>query len=316
MPVTPDYERFHKHPFIQTIKDTQKWTISTKDKMPIDFYRLIYQGSIEGAVFRDSVSLTDLETLHRYIPNAANYAFFLDARLDNFVVLDIEPKCPAKIRKKLMNMNFLYAETSMSGKGVHLVFPLPQVIYNYPDAETKPAFKEQHGYYEILLSHFVTFTGNLLPDQPSDKESFEELFESMAKVQKPVIRSDINIDTLDMLPDYPQSEAILEKLLSYVPECPKTLEEFDYDNNRYEFSVVVWAYKMLNRILKMPSIQRAGELNLTDTEKAYFLYHAAKEIIPERAKHYEYRDGLPWLWYLTREVMAKTDLDGTKSKKE
>ena len=43
----------------------------------------------------------------------------------------------------------------------------------------------------------------------------------------------------------------------------------------------------------------------TDSEKAWLLYITAQEKIQHRDKHDESRNGLPWLLYLTQEIMAK-----------
>lgn len=312
MALIPKYDEFQNEPFIQTIKNNYKWTISDKDKRPIDFYKLIDEGLIVGAQKRDQSTLTTLETLHTYIPNAANYAYYLDAIVDNFVILDIESTCPQDLRDKFLKMNYLYAEPSMSGKGLHLVFKLPLSIYNYPGAIARPAIQEEHKYYEILINHFVTFTGNPLPLCQNPTENFDELFNQMAEPYKFIQeRHDVEIEQLDEKPDHPCIDIVLDKLFDLAKNYKKTKNNFKDDTgrndlNRYEFGTMVWIDGLMQTCLKRPSI--ACYRPFTEDEQAYIIVQVAKEIIPYREKHNTKRNGLPWLWYLAREVMAKSYL--------
>jgi len=158
-------EYFSAMPFIQSISDNARWTVSTKTKMPIDMNRLIRTGEIVGAKFDNgNEPLITLTQLISALPNAANAAYKLNQSVDEFVVLDIEPKCPADIRDKLLTLPYKYCELSMSGSGFHLVFDKPNTQYQ-DILYGKPAVKEKHGWYEILLNHYVTFRGKVC--QPS-----------------------------------------------------------------------------------------------------------------------------------------------------
>ena len=198
MAIIPEYELFIKNPFIASISYNEKWTISTNKKMPVDMFQLIYKNKISGAAFKDNTTLTTLHNIHSHIPNAANFAYYLDTRIDGFVILDIEPSCPEDIRNQLLTMDWIYGEKSMSGKGIHLVFPLPDSFYDYPDALKKTAFIHKDRIYEILLNHYVTFTAAPLPDElvtlRGTGQPFTEFFNSMASQQKETKKADLVIE--------------------------------------------------------------------------------------------------------------------------
>lgn len=312
MNVNPFYEKFSNHPFIQSIAQNEKWTISTKDKMPIDMYELMYNKRIRGAQYSDNLSLTSLEKLNSVMPAAANYAYYLNAPVDGFVVLDIEPKCPKELRQKLMTMDALYVEKSMSGKGIHMVFKYPyDIIAKYPNAAEKIVFKEpENGSYEILINHYVTFTGNALEyeiDPNIEKMSFTELFEEMAAMQKSVQVNNVDFEELKPV-ETGQIERVFELLRYAADTWRKTPEDFtnqlgEVDNSKYEFAYIGYLYDKLNTITKVSAI--AEDHTYTDEEKVWIIYSIAKDVIPYREKHDSYRNGQPWLVYLITSVMAK-----------
>jgi ribosomal protein L20A (L18A) len=246
-----------------------------------------------------------LENVSREIPNTKSYTYYLDAALDKFVILDVEPKCPDDIKAKLLELPAIYTETSMSGKGLHLVFPYPETIANkYPIIATKPAMKEEHGWYEILLQHYVTFTANQITNKPTNKNaSFEKIFEKLAAKQKVSHREDIEIEELKEVKTE-KTPKILETLM-YTSKnyYKKTLEDFAGDNSRFEFSYLGWLNVRLQNILNLAEIKIEHEYS--NSERAWFLYQTAKDFLPYRAKHDELRDGLPWLLFEAREVIAK-----------
>lgn len=304
MPTYHDFPDFYNNPIIQSIKDNPKWTVSDNTKCPIDMFWLEYRHVIRGAESMSEPSLTTLTKICELLPDAANNTYYLDALTDKIVVLDIEPTCPKAIKNKLLKMPYLYAETSMSGKGIHLIFPLPDCIEDYPIAQTKVRMQHENKFYEILLNHYITFTRNALPICTTPSESFEDLFREMAAKQKETIREDIDVDVMDV-ENIPKSEKILDLLMCQ--KYKKTVEHFDNDTSRYEYGHMGFLYYKLKFILNVSSIKEAHDYD--DSEKAALLYTAAKDLIPYRDKHDTYREGLPWLLYIAREVIAKTKPD-------
>lgn len=312
------FRPFYTSQFVKDLWQTPRWTVTVpKNKMPMDIDLYRTKNRVYGAQTMQYPSLDKLDVVCHMIPSAVNNTFYLDAIQDKYVVLDIEPDCPPDIRNRLMKMPYLYAETSMSGMGLHLIFPLPECFKNYPIAQTKVVMKEEHGYYEILLCHYVTFTRNHIPlyKNPNGTESFEALFEEMCKVQKETHRRDVDISLLDV-EDIPAHDDVLSLLKRQVYE--KTPAHFNNDMSKYEFGYIAFLNIKLKNILQTPHIKSDHEY--TDAEKATFLFIAASEMIPYRPKHDEYRNGMPWLLSEVREVMAKNDVDGnntdTKKKKK
>lgn len=314
MNINPYYEQFSNHPFIKQIANNEKWTISTKDKIPVDMYILMYRHYIAGAKYNDNLSLVSLPTLNNTIPNAANYAYYLNSIIDNFVVLDIEPKCPDDLKEKFLKMNALYIEKSMSGKGIHMVFPLPKDILNkYPNAQTKRVFKDkQNGYYEILLNHYITFTGNIIQRPENTKintTAFNELFEQMASEQINVQRTNVDFDEIKPV-ETKLIDKVFELLKTAADRYYKKPSDFANDMSRWEYAYVSYLNAKLYSITQVSSIKEDHIYD--DAEKTWILYTIVKETIPYRSKHDETRYGLPWLIYLIREVMAKSNTKQNK----
>ena len=309
------YQTFRNNTFIDSIAHKEKWTVSTNKKVPIDMYMFMYRNVICGAIHNNDLSLVSLDVLHQQIPDAANYAFYLDALVDNFVILDIEPKCPDDIRAKLVTMPCLYCETSMSGKGIHMIFTLPKDILNkYPEAKEKIVFKEPHGWYEILINHYATFTGNQIPANiDTNDDEFRALFKEMAQEQKVVAKADVNIKPLESVDTY-EANFILKSLASQAHNYTKKLSDFNDDHSKYEFSINAFLYHKLLKMLNAPAIQKSGHV-YTDSEIAWFLYKTTSEFLTPRAKHDEERNGMPWLLYLASEVIAHNKND-EKAKRE
>lgn len=306
------YDAFRTNPFISGIAAKERWTVSTADKVPIDMYALEYKGIVAGAKFNNELSLATLDKVHGLIPAAANYAFYMDALKDGFVLLDIEPKCPDEVKAKLLAMPCRYIETSMSGKGVHMVFDLPaDLLDKYPDARQKVVMKEKHGWYEILLLHYVTFTGRALPQAMREgcpAYGFRDLFEELARKQTVAVRSDVEVEAIDGV-DYPSTPVVLDRLRNR-QEYRKTLDDFDGDKSKFEFGFICHKYFWLKRLLLVPAIM--ADHRYTDAEAAWLLYTVASEQLPKRPKHEELRNGMPWLMYLAYEVIAQNKNDPSK----
>lgn len=295
----PVFDDFYNNPVICAIADNERWTVSDKNKKPIDMFSFEYRNQIHGALFTNELSLVTLPKLKNILPNATNNTYFLDAMVDKIVILDIEPKCPEPIKKQLLKLPYIYGETSMSGKGYHLVFPLPQIIEKYPIAAAKKVLKENNGYYEILMHHWVTFTRNSIPCH-TKKTKFEKLFEKMASEQKDHIRHDIDIEKIkpDNIPRY---EQIIEALMRQTYQ--KTSVDFYNDMSRYEYATIGFFYYKLENILS--AIKKYEHHDYTDNEKAWLLYVVIEQKIKYREKHDTLRSGLPWLLYLTQELIAR-----------
>lgn len=304
-----DYLPFYQNEYIRSIAPLNAWTISDENKRPIDMHEYRSKRHICGCGSTQSPSLTDLNTVCQTIPCAANHAYYMDALRDKYVVLDIEPICPDDIKSQLLQLPYVYGEYSMSGKGYHLVLPLPDCFQEYPIAQTKVKMQEEHKYYEILLNHFVTFTRNMLPPATGHSD-FEPIFRELCAQQKEVHREQIDIESI--APDGIPAQAML---LNTLMGCKyrKTPESFFGDMSKYEYGHIGFLRFKLDKMLNTITIRNNGH-QYTDNEIAWLLYQVALEQIPYRPKHDESRDGLPWLLYLCREIIAKNG--HTKKEKE
>ena len=305
-----NFKPFYDTDFVKTNAEKTKWTTSLTDKkMPIDMgvFEESNGNAVVGAKVMGHPSLVSLGKLLSLLPEIGNHTFYLDALTDGYCVLDIEPKCPEEVKQELLKMNFDYAETSMSGKGIHLIFPLPDCINNYPNAMSKVRMQEEHGWYEILLNHHITFTRNTMDVEKGD-EPFEPFFEEMCKRQKAVVSMDYDIEA-ERPEDVPFYEEIL--LFMKTSSYKKTPEDFDNDISRYEFAVSAFLYKKMIGMMHCATIQRAG-YEYDENEKSWLIYEALVEKLDHRDKHDEYRDGLPYLLYTARNVVARKDAEQKK----
>lgn len=271
-----NFDDFYNHPFIKSITDNEKWTVSDKDKKPIDMFAYKYRQQITGALFTDNKSLVSLPELCELIPNARNNAYFMDSIVDKFVVLDIEPICPDAIKQKLLKTKYVYGEISMSGKGYHLIYPLPNCFSKYPIAQKKIVMKEEHGYYEILLQHYVTFTRNMLPDATGG-EDFEKIFEELASIQKETIRKDIDVQELK--PNNIPLEKDILITLNHL-DYNKTPIDFHNDMSKYEYGFMGFLYYKLKKQL---ALQDYKEHKYSDNESMASI-HSCKKQNPQKTK--------------------------------
>lgn len=322
------YNEFRQNPFIQSIQDNPKWTISDSNKMPLDMHILFDETKIKGAHFHDERSLVTLPEIDDYFSKlnqiATNHAYFLDVMTDHFMVLDVEPSCPDELKQKLLQTDYIYGEVSLSGKGYHLVFKEPKCFLQYPNAYAKKSLKHANKYYEILLNQFCTFTGNMIPLQDNPTTDFNDIYKELATEARDIsVKRDVNVQSIEEKPDTEYADKILDMLRMSAHDYKKKPEDFkkdkspgENDMSRYEWAYIAYLNWKLSSILAVQFI--AAEHEYTDDEKAYFLYTVIKEMLPHREKHDTYRytknnQKLPWLGYLVQDVMAKTDNDEPKN---
>lgn len=290
-----DYPEFYNNPIIGAIADIPRWTVSDSEKMPINMRELVDSGRIWGAHEITDACLVTLDEMVTALPNAANNAFYLRAQTDGFVVLDIEKTCPPEVSRELLKIASLYGEYSMSGLGYHLVLPLPANFWDFPIATGKRVLKETHGWYEILLDHWVTFTRKPvspgdLPTPTFEAGAWEKLYASLAvdAVEAPTTE----FQMAEERPEIPRREQILE-LMTRRP-LEKSLEDFGGDFSRFEFSALGSLFNRLKPII--PAIKDAEPAAVLDEGvKAWLIYEAATQMLPYRDKHDEIRNGMPLL---------------------
>lgn len=287
-----------------------RWTVSDNEKMPIDMRELMTTGRLWGAKEISDNCLVSLDELKMLLPNATNNAFYLRAQTDGLLVLDIEKTCPPEVAAELLGMSeTLYGELSMSGRGYHLLMPLPANFWDFPLATGKKVLREEHGWYEILLEHWVTFTRNDVPAERylgsndngelPEAPEWAELYASLAEKaeESPSIELDINAEK----PEIPEEAKILD-LMTRQPH-KRELEAFHGDFSRWEFSILGVLYNRLRAILV--AIKDMVDHPYDENDQAWLVYLAAQKIIPPRDKHEEYRNGMPLLLNATVSLIGR-----------
>lgn len=316
------FPSFYDNPAIRALATACRWTISGRlgelddedsgRKAPIDVRHLLdgcnpgcrHAGPLRGAFALDDTCLLTLDELTRALPNAANAAYYLQAQSDGLIVIDVEPGCPPDVAADILRLpGISYSELSMSGRGFHLVAPLPANLHDFPVAAEKRVLREEHGWYEILLDHWCTFTRNpvtdrirdhvaALPDPPRFS-SVEDLYAQLAEKAKPSLTvSATAVGTDGEMPDIPYAKAIVEQTLAGSRDRLKTLEDFDHDHSRWEFSVLGVLYTGMQLPLRT---YRSFGAEFSVGDEAWLLYKASLDVIEPRPKHSQMRNGRPFL---------------------
>lgn len=289
------FPEFYTNPIISAIADEPRWTVSDNEKVPINMRELMSTGRLWGAHEISSECLITLGEMTSFLPSAANNAFYLRAQTDGFLVLDIEKTCPPEVAKKLLSIPSLYSEYSMSGKGYHQILPLPANFWDYPIATGKRVLQKENGWYEILLDHWVTFTREVVPASELPQQNFapgawEEIYAELAQEAIETPESEFDIST--ERPDIPRVQQILD-LMTRRP-LEKTLEDFNADYSRFEFSTLGVLYNRLGPILVAIEDVEPGAV-FDESAKSWLIYEAAIQMLPNREKHDEVRNGMPLL---------------------
>lgn len=312
-----DYQAFRANPAIARLAERDIWTVSTKDKCPVDIYEFRTYHKLRGARYKNELSLADLDTVTSLFPEAVNRACYLDAASTGLMVLDIEPSCPEPVKERLLRFPCLYAERSMSGHGYHLLMRTPdKILRAYPAAGNKLVMKHELGWYEFLLNHYVTFTGDQVPHDGHDTQEFLAVFINLAKkmTQQQMAKDIAKIDMHTV--DRYENDCLLNKLVEILSSSrnrfTKTAEDYGNDLSKYEFALVANRYACLQRLMRDPVVM--GQLDpaaggqprvLTENEIIWTVYKAATNILPHRAKHDTFRNGMPFLMYDASVAYAK-----------
>ncbi|MGW6600479.1 hypothetical protein [Streptomyces sp. NPDC055036] len=329
------FPQFYGNPAIRVLASACRWTISGQirdedpddpdkrptRKAPIDVRHLLtgctpgcrHAGTLRGAFALDETCLLSLHELTAAIPNAANTAFYLQAQTDGLFVLDIEPDCPPRVATDLLRLpGVLYSEQSMSGRGFHLIMPMPRNFHDFPIAAGKRVLREEHGWYELLLDHWTTFTRQPVPERivaQADAAtatpaftSVEDLYAQLAvKARESSGASASAVDTAEAMPDIPYWQAIVEQTLACARRQLRDPGDFNDDMSSWEFSVLASLYGRMQTQLRAYS---ALGIEYSAGDTAWLLYKAALDVIPPRPKHSEQRNGRPFLLYRAAALVA------------
>ena len=323
---------FYANPAIMALSGIRVWTVSDKDKRPLNAQALMYRNQIYGArVANAATELATLDEMARNMPWAANCALFFRTVQTNMILLDIESDCPPEIKHKLLSLArwALYSETSMSGQGYHLLLELPANFHDFPDAAAKVALKHPNKWYEILLDHWVTFTRNPIdPDliaaavnDPANAEYtpetlFAELAENARANTSAGVGVNHNVKALlpdDLSPAQARMESHIVALAiehHHYAYQGKGLSDFGGDRSRWEFGQMASLARHIHEQTQIYMRLHNTRGQVTGDQATRMLYRAAVDVLEHRPKHEEERNRMPYLLYQAAKCIEVVELPG------
>lgn len=309
-----------KYQIIQKIADDNRWTISDKKKRPVDAKHLLETYEVRHArIYDEPYPLVSLHELNADENLAeTNRAYRLQAQHNNIIVIDIEPKASKELREFAMDFPAHLTEISTNG-GVHLFIEIPEKAIT-PENKyllESTVIKSPDDTFEIIANdHYITFTKKFVLDKPAadyhnnlehfdrlqnflnnivemDKEAQEER-ELKKQIAIDFDDSDLNTDLIEKLMESKSFVNFMER------QSEKTPMDFNNDLSRYEGSVATACSGHVYRFassLDNTQVLKHTFADMTENDWIYTAYLMTKHIVPEREKHTEIRDGLPWLLY-------------------
>ena len=295
-------ERFTNNRLIDKIKDEPYWTVSDNIKRPLDAKQLIsHPARFALASFKNGnwpmVTLTELDKDPRII--GTNRAYRLHAEDNKVICIDMEKTASQELRESLKRFPVDYAETSLSGSGIHYLIEIPEELI--PD-EAKYLFddqtvvKSEDGTFEVFFNdHYVTFTKNILPpseytlkrveEEPEHRTKITRMLLALADIQKARKSASelsdefIPVAICDELTPYEQEleTRLKKKLPPYGTFTFKTLADYQMDHSRYELYL---ATSIASRIINIhEDVQKllSGDKDAMKRSNAYPKYPEEKK---------------------------------------
>lgn len=324
---------FVENPLIQELSSLPQWTISTKDKRPLNARLAIDTNFKDFKLFKEADDLVTLDELNQYkrFDNSNRAFYFTDNQYMDmpYICIDIEPTGREELVQKAMKLPFEYGEISKSG-GLHLLIRVPRhcitrkTEYLFEDISV---LKHPSGEIEVIFDrHFVTFTKKVIegpnvdlstPDTP-DSLALTHFLEGLTvidekarhfrQVAKDVGRSErpanLDIDNVSQ-----EAKNLATFVSPYKMDELKKLRVTDFmqtekpDYSRYEYTLFrKFSLSVLAQVTKnkknRPVRQLIGKeaVEINEWDLALGSYDVLKDIIPFRPKHNEQRNGLPYLF--------------------
>lgn len=314
---------FLSNPVIRLLAQEPRWTYSNEKKVPInirqriDANRQYFAGNTQvpvpeyGARTQDRESLTTLFEINSSpFKDINNRAFYLRSETDGLVCLDIEKTCPPDLRDELLSLPHLYAETSLSGQGYHLLMRCPPSWDKFKNVHRHPKLQEKHGFYEFLHKHYMTFTGNQIHlTTTKTAQDYDALWVPLAEKVK-VTAEQYEKFVIDANRQPELDDAYLTELLRV--RYRKTPSDFDNDLSRWEYGYLSTIHQALQRLEFAYKNSRPA---LSEEEKCWLVFKAGEQLIPARDKHLGFRSGMPYLLYQASTLVAKAHTEHTSPTK-
>lgn len=308
--------QFLQNPLIKKLADYPNWAISSPNKVPMDMYNL-KNGIVSGCSPEIPYSMMTLHEINEHIQNVPNLAFYLNNDIHDVVCLDVEKTTSGPLKRKFLSTDYIYGERSLSGKGYHLWYNTPDNFYDFNNASQKIVLREEEGNYELLLNHWVTFTGNTikLNTQSSTDITIETIYESLAKQleEKQIFKQNYTLEEIN-ISNIPYATEILsyldKRLFNKTPQdYPDKNNITGYDMSRYEFSYMCSRYSNIKWFIenKLPN-----NITLSLNDICTLMYKTAQDTLEYRDKHATLRNNQPWLFYTATQAINFCEGDVTK----
>lgn len=333
---------FASNPLIAKIANDESWSVSDKNKVPVNFRLLQETGSVVGAKL-DSNPFVTLQTIDKD-PNfdMVNRMYRLSALENRVMMIDIEPKEKDETLLWWSRFPAQYAETSKNG-GLHLLIQVPEEFINDENSyifDTLVQIKEnKEGTCEYLFNrHNITFTkqmfNKLQPDfrkGTNDGVWLEWLLNHLVEIDKDArdrrlhfehapefdeanLHMDYINQQLSKPEDAPMRGYMFHDVIMNKRFIDNMLDETQKpDHSAREYSNLLKIHRQLiktaNSLIKQDDAMGSTyyessdhSCEMTANDFIYLAYKYAKELFPYRDKHEEHRDNLPWLLYQSRQA--------------
>ena len=333
---------FAANPLIAKIATDKAWSISDKNKVPINFREFLRTEQVRNAKLTEDpfVTLADIDQDPNF--DMVNRMYRLSALENRVMMIDIEPKEQDETLIWWSRFPAHYTEVSKNG-GLHLLIQVPEAFITEENAyifDTLVQLKEnKKGTSEYLFNrHNITFTKKMLnkaqPDftkGSNDASWLEWLLNHLVEIDKEAREKRLIIEKA---PEF-QEENLHMDYIKQQLEAPETKsmrghifydvimnesfiehladEEKKPDDSAREYTILL---QIMRQLIKTGNslVRQDKSMNTDYYEKSdhaqemtandfiYLAYCYGKELIPYRDKHDEYRQGMPWLLYQSHNV--------------
>lgn len=334
-------EQFLNYPIIQYLAAQERWTVSDKDKRPINIREYSSTGKLFGASFKFGNPLLSLYQINQsQFPIPDNRAYHFHAKDEQIIMIDVESHARDELKTWALNFPCHYLEASKNN-GLHVVLhvPLSLIPEKYRYLFDVTVIKHETTEFEVIFNqHYGTFTRRIIPCQYADfehnKNHLEQLLfllqtlakalskEQLEKAKKVQERmeyiANVKTEKLEEFMDYIQSN--IDQTIE-TAKTKHTLEKYNYDESKYEDRSLNEVAKMIYKYYRWQQNERKRKkyhkneggfqeltMNLTEEEFIYLIYMIGKSFLPQRPKHDELRVGMPYLLYVAQRVWISTDI--------
>lgn len=330
-----DFKAFRQNPLIKKLAVFKSWTLSDSKKRPLHFtnyqkvqvWRLFFMESE-----RDNSALGTLKEIDAFVElKKKNRTIRMNAHITRTICIDVEPYANEEVVSKMLEYPSDYTEISKNG-GFHIFLEIPNDLISDEDRQL---FKEQtvikYKSHEVIFNnHFVTFSQKVLYTEPVDKttdmyrEKIRELLNDLQKAKseqsyvskaisnqysrsmksnakKVGINIDHDIENVNALVQCYLKDSNGLKILN---DEKDTFAEMNSDFSQWEFNIIIKTLSRLKwQLAQRPEVFLKGvkvDLKAIDDKTiVHTVYELVRTHIPQRAKHMELREQLPFLLFQT-----------------